>query len=412
MAEYKGIAYLKNKLEGKRGRVLFRYKYYEMKNQLQDYNVSMIPQSMRWVKPILGWCSKAVDSIADRLVFNGFTGQDLFDMTTIFELNNPAELSDSAILGALISSCDFIYISSDETGYPRLQTIDGSNATGIIDPITMMLTEGYAVLERDDLSNPCKEAYFIAGRTDIYVDGKFEQSYDNKAPYALLVPVIYRPDAKRPFGHSRISRACIEFTQEAARTLRRSEVAAEFYSYPQKYVLGLEDNAVKLDKWQATMSSLLDFRRGENGEVPTVGQFQAATMTPYLEQLQSIASMFAGETGLTLEDLGFSTGNPPSYDAIRASHENLRLAARKAQRTFGTGFLNAGYLAACVRDNQSYSRMAVIRSTKPSWAPVFEPDASALAGVGDAVYKINEAAPGYIGRETLRQITGLEGDNE
>ena len=230
--------------------------------------------------------------------------------------------------------------------------------------------------------------------------------------YSPLMPVIYRPDAKRPFGHSRISRACIEFTQEAARTLRRSEVAAEFYSYPQKYVLGLEDNAVKLDKWQATMSSLLDFRRGENGEVPTVGQFQAATMTPYLEQLQSIASMFAGETGLTLEDLGFSTGNPPSYDAIRASHENLLLAARKAQRTFGTGFLNAGYLAACVRDNQSYSRMAVIRSTKPSWAPVFEPDASALAGVGDAVYKINEAAPGYIGRETLRQITGLEGDDE
>jgi Protein of unknown function (DUF1483). len=56
------------------------------------------------------------------------------------------------------------------------------------------------------------------------------------------------------------------------------------------------------------------------------------------------ASLFAGETGLTLDDLGFVTSNPSSEGAIRAAHENLRLTARKAQRTFGTGFLNAAYL--------------------------------------------------------------------
>lgn len=50
------------------------------------------------------------------------------------------------------------------------------------------------------------------------------------------------------------------------------------------------------------------------------------------------AGLFAGETGLTLDDLGFVTDNPSSAEAIKASHENLRLIARKAQRTFGTGF--------------------------------------------------------------------------
>lgn len=121
------------------------------------------------------------------------------------------------------------------------------------------------------------------------------------------------------------------------------------------------------------------------------------------------ASVFAGETGLTLDDLGFTSANPSSYDAIRASHENLRLTARKAQRTFGTGFLNAAYLAACVRDNKEYDRRA-FAAVKPSWQPVFEPDAAALGVLGDAILKINQAAPDFLGAESIKSLTGLEGD--
>lgn len=68
------------------------------------------------------------------------------------------------------------------------------------------------------------------------------------------------------------------------------------------------------------------------------------------------ASLFAGEVGLTLDDLGFATENPASEEAIKAAHENLRLTATKAQRAFGRGFLNAGYLAACLRDGFPYKR--------------------------------------------------------
>ena len=199
----------------------------------------------------------------------------------------------------------------------------------------------------------------------------------------------------------------MQLTQSALRTLRRSEVSAEFYSFPQKYVLGLSEEAEQMEKWQASMSSFLDFRKDDEGDKPTVGQFQQQSMTPFTEQLKSIASLFAGETGLTLDDLGFSTTNPSSCEAIKAAHENLRLTARKAQRTFGSGFLNVGYLAACVRDNYAYDRQA-FRGIKPTWAPIFEPDAAALSGLGDAIYKINEAFPGYLGESSVKQITGLE----
>lgn len=409
MSEYKGMAYLKKKLSSKASRVNVRYDYYHMKNGLTDMG-KMIPPSYNWMRPVLGWCAKAVDTLADRIVFDSFE-DNTFYVNEIFDNNNRDVFFDSAILSALVSSCCFVYISADETGYPRLQVIDGSNATGIIDPITNMLCEGYAVLDRDNNFNPTIEAYFTAEQTEIYRRGYDVEIYDNPAPYPLLVPIIYRPDAVRPFGHSRISRACMELVQEAMRTLRRSEVSAEFYSFPQKYILGLSDDAEKMDKWGATMSSLLTITKDDDGGNPTVGQFQQQSMSPYSEQLKSIASLFAGETGLTLDDLGFATENPSSAETIKADHENLRLTARKAQRTFGTGLLNVGYLAVCIRDRYAYQRDA-FRDTKVAWLPIFEPDAAALSGVGDAILKINQAVPDYLGARNIKALTGMESDGK
>lgn len=407
---YKGIAYLRNKLAQKAGRVERRYDYYEMKNLKSDPSPLIPPAMKEAYKSVLGWCAKSVDSLADRLMFDGFEPEtDYFNMNGIFDLNNRDILFDNAILGALISSCDFIYISADENGFPRLQVIDGRNATGIIDPITNMLTEGYAVLERNDMGEPITEAYFIAGQTDIITQGNHKvltETYTNAAPYALLVPIIYRPDAKRAFGHSRISRSSMDLVDKARNTITRAEVAAEFYAFPQKYVVGLSQDAEPMDTWKATVSSMLQFTKDEDGQHPILGQFTTASMTPHHEQLKMYASAFAGETGLTLNDLGFATDNPSSAEAIKAGHENLRVLARKAQRTFGTGFLNTGYLAACVRDKFAYKRNEIYKSV-PRWLPIFEPDASTLSGVGDAFMKLQQAFPDYVTEEKLRGMTGI-----
>ena len=402
--EYKGIAYLRQKLMQKRTRVLLRYRYYEMKNGVQ-YLSSIIPTQFMWMAQVLGWCGKAVDSLADRLSFREFR-QDDFDLNTMFAMNNGDILPDSAMLSALISSCSFLYISKDVTGYPRLQVIDGGNATGIADPITGMLKEGYAVIERDERDVPVLEAWFLPDRTEYYSAGNRIRVDVNSAPYPLLVPVIYRPDAMRPFGRSRISRACMSIMQGALRTLLRSEVSAEFYSFPQKYITGLAQDA-EVESWRATIASMLTFTKDEDGDKPTLGQFTQQSMSPFTEQLRTFAALFAGETGLTLDDLGFVTDNPSSAEAIKASHENLRLAARKAQKTFGSCLLNAGYLAACVRDGYTYSRQQLYM-TKPAWEPVFEPDAAMLSGIGDGIGKINQAVPGYFGKTNLRDMTGVE----
>ena len=406
MTEHKGKEYLKNRLATKRGRVLLRYRYYDMKNGIR-YIRTLIPSDFMWMTETLGWCAKSVDALADRLSFRGFRN-DNFDLNTIYAMNNADILPDNAVLSALIASCCFIYISRDDDRYPRLQVIDGGNATGIADPITGMLREGFAVLERDQNDKPLLEAHFTAERTEFYSGGKLLRTEDNPAPYPLLVPIVYRPDALRPFGHSRISRACMSLMQGALRTLLRSEVSAEFYSFPQKYITGLANDAEEgFENWKAAMSSFLALTKDEDGDSPKLGQFAQQSMSPYTEQLRTFAALFAGETGLTLDDLGFVTDNPSSAEAIKASHENLRLAARKAQKTFGSGFLNAGYLAACLRDDYAYRREQLYL-TKPIWEPVFEPDAPMLSSIGDGVGKINQAVPGYFNAENLRDLTGID----
>lgn len=402
---YKGIQYLRNKLALKKTWVTDRYDYYEMNRQTPDPS-PVIPTRLQWIyNSKLGWCTKAVDSLANRLNFDGFEN-DTFNLWEMFKVNNPDVLFDSAIKSALISACCFVYISADDDGYPRMQVIDGKRATGIIDPITNLLTEGYAVLDQDDNGNPLLEAYFTAEET-AYIDAEGnEYSIPNNAGYPLLVPIIYRPTANKPFGQSRISADMMDLQDKARHTITRAEVTAEFYSFPQKYVVGTSEDSDGLDTWKATISSFLEFTKDGDGDKPTLGQFQQGSVEPHISQFEWYAKTFAGITSLTIDDLGFVSDNPSSAEAIKAGHAEMEHLAVKAQATFGTGFLNTGFVAACLRDNTQYKRKQIYE-TKPVWKPIFALDNSAVSSFGDGVIKINQAVPNAITPKVIKRVTGL-----
>lgn len=407
--EYKGINYLRKKLSTTSFRVELRYKQYSMKYNDEQFGITIPAQLRSQYRSILGWCTKAVDSLADRLVFREFEHDD-FSVNSIFKQNNPDIFFDSVILSTLIASCCFVYISKGEDDTPRLQVIEASNATGVIDPITGLLKEGYAVLKRDENNKSILEAYFTENETIIINSKTNEQTIvKNAAGIPLLVPVIHAPDSVRPFGRSRITRSLMYYQKLAKRTLERADVTAEFYSFPQKYILGMDVDAEPLETWKATVSSMLQITVNENGDKPNVGQFTTPSMSPFTEQLRTAAALFAGETGLTLDDLGFISDNPSSVEAIKASHENLRLAGRKAQRSIGSGLLNVAYVACCLRDDFRYSRGRFI-DTVPKWEPLFEADANMLTLIGDGVIKLNQALPGYIDSNVIRDLTGIKGD--
>lgn len=401
----KGLEYLRRKLSQKKARADLRYKYYDAKKYVPNTDPTM-PADLRALISVMGWCGSAVDNLADRLVFREFRHDDI-GANEIFDSNNADIMFDAAVLGALITSCDFAYVFDKDAGIPAVRIIDGCDATGVMDLTTNLLTEGYAVLERDqELMTPILEAYFTPEATTYIRRGAVESVIESKGKVTQLVPIVHRPDAKREFGRSRISRACMGYQDSALQGVRKSEIAAYFYSYPQRYALGFETDPDGFDRWRATMSAMLTIGRDEEGNMPQVGQFPQQSMSPYYDHLKMWAGLFAGETGLTLEDMGFPMVNPTSAESIKAAHDSLRLKARKAQRSFSASFANIAYTAVCTRDALPYER-SIIKNLVPVWEPIFEPDAAQYGAIGDAIFKINSASEGYIGRDTIYDITGL-----
>lgn len=437
--DYKGLDYLRSKLESKRPYVLKRYNYYDMDDGMDTQILNNLPQKLQNQEKYVGWIPRAVDTLVNKLKFNGFGNDDVFNLTKIFNMNNKDVLFKSMFKGAIISSCDFVYISKNTDGSVRLAIIDGANGTGILDTSTMLLTEGYAVIERDpETGNPVDEAYFTEDATYFYRNNESEpyQVFKNDAPYPLLVPVIYNSDATRPFGRSHITKSLMTYVEDVKTTLVLMSISSLFYSFPQRYALGLnitkrvdeddedyedEDNEQteeektqsdkEFDSFKAAVSTMLAIERDRDGNIPTLGQFPQQSMAPYNDQLKTYASLFAGETGMTPDDLGFTTEIPSSAEAIAAAHATLQELANDAQDSFSVGIRNIGYLAKCVQDKRAYRRDE-FAEIKIRWKPIYPIDASKMSALGDSIYKINEVVPGFITKEIVEDLTGLEGGSE
>ncbi|MCT6811009.1 MAG: GNAT family N-acetyltransferase, partial [Bifidobacterium sp.] len=159
-----------------------------------------------------------------------------------------------------------------------------------------------------------------------------------RIPCELLA---YKPDAKRPFGRSRISRTVMSLTDSAVRTFLRSEMQAELYSVPPRYFLGVEpelfrdENDNEIPTWKLMMDHILAIPKDKDGEKPEVGQFSQYSFEPHSAQLRQTASMFAAATSMPPDMMGVLTDNPSSAEAIDKAQKELCLAAEQCQSWFG-----------------------------------------------------------------------------
>jgi len=381
------IEYLRSKLASKQNWIRTKYEYYEQRNQKMDPSPVVPAKEKALYNAKLGWCTKAVDDLANRLTIDSLEN-DNYGMWDIFKQNNMDILFDSAFRSALISACCFIYIIQTESGDVQLQLIDGKNATGTLDPSTYLLKEGYAILDTDELGDPTLEAYFLPNETVYYnklTHG--ETHYANPTGYPLLVPIINRPDAdRRPFGQSRISKALMDIQDKARYTITCLEVAREFGAFPQKYVVGLSQDA-EFNSLENAYKQILAIDKDGDGDKPSVGQFTQISLSSYLAQLQEYERQFNAASGLDAK-------------------ENLQVIASGCQRTFGAGILNTGLVASCLRDETHYSRVMVC-DTKVIWKPVYAMDMASISTFGDGIIKINQSVPNAITSKTIALLTGL-----
>lgn len=343
----------------KRVRNTMRTVYHDGKQAFQDFGISIPPQLTSFA-PTLGWIEKGVDALTSRVVFEGFVTPDDedFGIDRLVWDNSLDDELPLAFTSSAMHSCAFLTVSHGGPGEPDVLIIPrAADEVGALWNMRRRRLEGLLAITSWADGSP--DGFAMYTRDRVYTmnleRGRWVADWvHNPVGEVLAARLPYKPNLKRPFGRSRITRASMSINDQALRTILRSEVSAEFYSSPQRYVLGADVDAFegKTAKWQAVMGRLLALERDpDTDELPEVGTFSAASPQPHTDQLRSQAMLFAAEMNMSPASLGVIHDNPASADAMYASKEDLITDARGAGRSWGRGAKWAVQLAYMLGNN-------------------------------------------------------------
>lgn len=371
------IDFLLRRLSAKFRRNKLRADYYDMHTIFRDLGIA-IPPNLRNLEVAMGWPAKAVDQLARRVRMQGWVlpAGDLgsWGVDELWNGNAMALEAPQAQVSALIHSTGFVLTHRGDPGAGELpvqfRVLDAYDATGRWDARRHGLGSGLAVLARDPETGEPTSVLFVSPLA--YALFSYEparrawsvQTQAHGVGRVTMEPLTYRARLGRPFGSSRISRAVMSITDSAMRTVVRSEVGAEFYSVPQRYLLGADESQFvgpdgrRKSTWDLVMGRILTLPDAENGYGANngraeVGTFPQITMQPHTDQLRQWAQLFAAETSLPVGSLGIVQENPSSAEAIYASKEDLLLEAEDCAAGFGTAWVRAMQTAVMLRDGLS-----------------------------------------------------------
>lgn len=356
--DLKVYLYLVDRLIKKRQRNKLRNAYYDGKNELHDIGYSLPPVASD-INIVVGWPEKAVEVLANRIIIDGVratSGKVPDELTQLIEDNDLFQLAAQAHTSALVNSCAFIAaLKVKKNGVKKnvIEVFTADNASGVWDNSRRCLSSALLVDTYDDGMETPAIIYLMSDGHVLRIEHNDNTNLWHVAEdinYYTRIPcevLAYRPDCKRPFGRSRISRAVMSYTDSAVRTFLRSELQADLYSVGSRYILGAnkqmfsDENGNEVPKWKLLLDSLMVIPNNpKTGQTPSVGQFQQASFQPHIDQLRNTASMFAAATSMPPDEMGVLTDNPSSAEAIDKAQKELCLIAESCQAAFGAAWLN------------------------------------------------------------------------
>jgi|TARA_R110000796_G_scaffold39383_2_gene98242 hypothetical protein len=361
-------------------------KYYDAKQVLRDFNIS-IPPTLKNVESVVGWPGTVVSVLEERLDLEGFLAPASLGLDDIYRNNELGLESSLGHLDALIYGTGFIIVGKGDSGEPDpLITIESPRSmTGNYDLRLRRLTSALRI-DRDKVGRPRFATLYLPNVTiSMEWQGGTPFEIDRDEHNLGRVPVVYlanNPRSGDPYGKTEITRAIRYYTDAAVRTVLGSEVAREFYSAPQRYILGadpdyfMDSDGNPLNPWTVYQGRVLGVPLNEDGGMPQVGQFNGNSTLPYFEQIKALAQMVAAESAIPASYLGFQTDNPASADAIRQMESRLVKRAERRQGQFGRAWVEVAKLALLIRDG---SIPAEANTISPIWRDASTPTRAAAA---------------------------------
>ena len=246
----------------------------------------------------------------------------------------------------------------------------------------------------------------------------------------LMEVFTYDPDPDRPLGHSMLTPEILGIVDKAMRDVLRMEVGAEFFTFPQRYILGAKDDlfSVKdgdggegddededeggpatppspIAKFNAYVGSFLAITKDEDGDVPTVGQFAAPTADNFTRVFENDAQRFSGATNVPLAQLGVLSNTYTSSDALGAANDPLILEVEQINEHNAEALETVAQMMMAVKDGVPISGLTDEQRAVQAYFK--DPSMPTIAARADAWTKLAAADESMLGTRVYYEGVGL-----
>lgn len=391
-----------------------RYRYYNGNTHLKDIGIAIPPVLRNRCEMVVGWPMKAVDALATRSRFDGWTATDPTVQAMLDSMSERSRLGlryRQNAVSQLIYGCSFATMGLVD-GKARIDLYSAENASAVWDDAKGRIAYGMTI-QQFHRGHPA-EINLYTDDARVHLWDTFEGYWDFEIePYSMGRPTMdvfaYRPTYRKPMGQSRITDPVMTLTDEAVRESFRSVLTAEFFTSPQKYLLGADPSALNgQTKWEAYIGNIFAVSRDANGDIPQFGQLSQGSMQPHTEYMRSLAARFAGETNVPLHMLGIVSDNPSSAQAIYAANEPLIIEAED---------LNAGardtlksLALMCVAGELGVPLDELTDEQKDLSANFASPAMPSVVSQTDAAVKIASVVPEFAGTSSFWKMIGMPED--
>ena len=417
------LNHLLQQLHDRTPRNLLRASYYDGRRAIKQVGTIIPPQYYN-LGLTLGWSAKAVDVLAQRTNLDKFIWPDgdldSLGFTDVWEANYLRSEANSAFVASLIHGVSFLVNTNGADNEPTslIHVKDAMSATGDFNQRTRRMDNLLSVTGWDqEFGYPTELALYLDGETITAnredgvwsVDRMF---HDYGVPVEALV---YKPQVRRPFGYSRISRPVMSIHDQAVRTLIRMEGHADVYSYPEMWMLGADekvfrnaDGSIK-PAWQVMLGRIKGIPDDPDADPALaradIKQFQAHSPQPHIDLFQQHANNFSGQTNIPVTELGVQARtNTTTADGTDAADRALVRTAVDAMENW-TPSLNRSMLRALAIQNGLSEVPREWWTIDAKWRPAEWLTKSAQA---DAGMKLISAVPWLADTEVGLELLGLD----
>jgi hypothetical protein len=409
----------------KRARNLLRSDFYHMHVRPDNIGIAIKDDTELRAKLVTacGWARKAVDMPAERSVLDAFLlegGVESQKLNQIVADNRLIQKYQMGVTSECIHSFVCWTLSRNKVGRSNVSIKLHSAETSAVewDGENERVRDGMAIIATRPASVngtkeiPCIVNLYTVENTVVLTlnpdNIHWTATYHkNKMGRPLIEAMAYKPTLKRPFGQSRISRSVMSIVINKIREDMRTELSAEFFTAPQKYLLGADDEAFDMDRYQAYIGNIFLASKDEDGDVPQFGQLPQGSMQPHVDYTRQLAASFACETGIPIHSLGIVQDNPSSAEALHAAERDLVQIAETINKHNAESLRNVMLMAQAIDKGIGVSMDELDDDEYSVIADFADPSMPDVVAQADAWQKLATAAPWIAETEEFLEGVGI-----